>query len=499
MIFTTVQIQEILAALRRWELVFICNQLGTDFLSSADKAVLKAAGVDLKQFKDKKGTLEHAYLFGILAAALEDERAKAMNYAQFQRFVASGNWVPLTDSEEFALDQLKNRAYTDISGLGSRMKTGVTNVLVRSNLEQQGIIRDQIKNRAIQAVELRMSPRSLASDLADLTQDWGRDWMRIAYYLMHEAYNTGRAQTILRDHGADALVYHDVYKDACKHCKEFFLEVPEDPDSMPKVFKLSELLANGNNIGRKVADWKPVIAPVHPYCRCELNYKQLGYEWDAELRAFVKPVKYQPKNPSLQNVKLDIEISKAEGDEIEKGRSFPVGTARRWGDQWVQKQSDKTWKPFTPIGKGGHGDIYDAFKNKPYAAVSFLLKQNRGEAVGVWSRPDLGDISLVKGNIEGMLLHVFEKHLVRNNDFESATDAVRIINQIIKKGSLSDDVKIPKRKNISHNGYKMILDQRNGRWFILTVYRLKSKKRSAQQKATMRKDIERYKIIKAAE
>lgn len=318
MIFSNQQIQEILDILKRWELVFICDQLGTDFFSAGDKAILRAAGIDLKKYKNKKGIVEHAYLFGILSEALGDARAAAMNYDQFKRFLASGNFVPLTEAEEFALDQLKNRAYTDISGLGSRIKQGTTNAVVRANLQQQNVVRDLVKKQAIKAVELRIAPTGLASDLANLTEDWGRDWLRIAYYLMHEAYNSGRAQSILKNHGGDAEVYFDVFPGACKHCKELLLEDPDDPQSKPKVFKLKDLIANGNNIGRKVAEWLPTISPIHPYCRCIINFKRPGYEWDEDLRAFTKPAKIQPKNPKLQNVKLNIKVSKADDNDFEK-------------------------------------------------------------------------------------------------------------------------------------------------------------------------------------
>ena len=114
----------------------------------------------------------------------------------------------------------------------------------------------------------------------------------------------------MKNHGADAEVYFDVYPGACMACRELYLTDPENPDSEPKIFKLSELIENGNNIGRKRADWLPTISPTHPYCRCTLNYKQPGFAWDEEVRAYTKPIKRVPKNPKLQGVKLNIKVSK---------------------------------------------------------------------------------------------------------------------------------------------------------------------------------------------
>lgn len=288
MIFTQSQIQDLLATLQRSHLMFIAQQVGNNFLSTADKAILLASGIDVDKYKNKKGVIEYAFLFGLLAEAIGDKRAKQMNYTQFKKFVASGNFVPLTEEEEFALEQIKNRAYTDITNLGARMRTGVSNAVIRNNQQQAAYVAQKIRKRAINAIENRESVRSLAAGLAEMTKDWEVDWLRIASYLSHEAYNTGRAQSILKREGGDAEVYFDVYEGACEHCRELYLEDPDDEESKPKIFKLREIIENGNNIGRKVAEWKPTVAPTHSFCRCTLVHKQKNMDWDETTHAFTK-------------------------------------------------------------------------------------------------------------------------------------------------------------------------------------------------------------------
>ena len=151
---------------------------------------------------------------------------------------------------------------------------------------------------------------TLAADLAETSKDWEVDWLRISYYLTHEAYNTGRAQSILHEYGQDAEVWFDVYEGACDSCKELYLTDPDDEDSEPIVFKLKDIIANGNNIGRKKANWLPTISPVHPYCRCSVNYKRPGYTWDANLHSFNKPTKIKSTNKKLQNIDSLIKITK---------------------------------------------------------------------------------------------------------------------------------------------------------------------------------------------
>ena len=310
MIFNNSQIQDILGILNRWECIFIGKQLGVNYLTQAEKNLLTASGIDLNLFINNKGIIEHAFLFGILSDALGSKRAKGLNYAQFVKFLNSGNFIPLTEEENFALEQVKNRAYNDITGLGSRIKQGTSNVIIRANQTKQFKIKQLIQEKTAKAVELRYSARTLAAELGQATEDWERDWLRIAYYLLHEAYNTGVAQSIAKNYGTDAEVYFDVYPGACVRCKELYLTDPEDPDSEPIVFKLSDIIANGNNIGRKSADWLPTISPLHPYCRCTVNHKKEGYLWDASLRAFSIAPKYIAKNAKLQGVKLNIKVTK---------------------------------------------------------------------------------------------------------------------------------------------------------------------------------------------
>ncbi len=310
MIFNFAQIQDMLAILRSHELVFVATQVGPSYLTAADKAILLASGVDLNKFTDANGVVEHAFLFGILATAIGDKRAKKMTYQQFQKFLASGGYVPLTEQQRFALAQMKTRAYNDITNLGNRMRNAVTNVVVNNNRQRAALAQKMIRSKVIKAIELRQSASQLASELANASQDWEVDWQRIASYLMHEAYNTGRAAAIEQEAGPDAEVYFDVYPGACQRCRELYLTDPNNPDSEPKIFKLSDIRENGSNIGRKVAQWLPSIEPTHPYCRCTLEWKRPDRAWDPATHAFTKVIKKVSKNPKLQGVKLNIKVTK---------------------------------------------------------------------------------------------------------------------------------------------------------------------------------------------
>lgn len=310
MIFNFKQIHEIIDILKNSSIVFIAKQLGLNYLTKSEINILKLSGVDVSKLENNKGIIDYAFMFGILADALGDKRAKSMDFKEFKNFLKNGQYVSLTDEEELALDQVKNRAYTDISGLGNRIAAGTTNIIIKANQEQQNRIREVVKNKSIKAVELRQSSTKLASEIGHATEDWERDWLRISYYVLHEAYNYGRAESIFKKYGEDAEVYFDVYPGACQICKNLYLKNPDDDNSEPKIFKLGDILKNGNNIGRKVVDYKPTVSPVHPYCRCTINLLPKNFDWDPDTHSFTISKKYIPTNDKLKNVKLNIKVKK---------------------------------------------------------------------------------------------------------------------------------------------------------------------------------------------
>lgn len=52
----------------------------------------------------------------------------------------------------------------------------------------------------------------------------------------------------------------------CKYCRKFWFN---DDGKTPRVYKLSELISGGTNIGRKAADWQAGIDATHPNCFTE--------------------------------------------------------------------------------------------------------------------------------------------------------------------------------------------------------------------------------------
>jgi len=310
MLFTPNQIEELLKIVEYHHVLFITENVGDDTLTSSDKRLLKDFGVDIEKVKVAHPKLSQAFKFGVLAEALGSQRARKVTYKDFKQYLKSGNFIPLTRAEELALEAIKRQAYSDIKGLGNKVGKDLQTVHIEVDQEKRLRMERQIEKTAEEAIENRKSVKQMALDLGKKTGDWTRDFGRISEYIMQSSYEEGRAASIKEKEGGDALVYKDVFPGACKHCIRLYLT--EGIGSRPVVFKLSDLQANGNNIGRKVDEWKPVVAATHPWCRCTLNHVRSGYDWDPDTRAFTKLKDFERKVERKSKITITVGDNKFE-------------------------------------------------------------------------------------------------------------------------------------------------------------------------------------------
>lgn len=287
MILTPAQIQELVQILENQHLVFLANTVGTGVLSQTDIDTLARFGVDVSQLP-KYGVVDDAFRFGMLADALGSEKAKKMSYDDFKNTLKRGGFLPLTQAEQISLDHVKQRMYSDVTGLGAKIKKEGSNIIIENSKKQRLQYENILKETIASGVEQEKTAREIASDLGHATQDWAKDFDRIADFVLHEAFDTGKAQSILRkaeEAGEEAFGYKEVYEGACEHCISLYLT--DGIGSKPKIFRISTLISNGTNIGRTTKEWKPVIGSTHPWCRCELHHLPPNHEWSEEKKMFV--------------------------------------------------------------------------------------------------------------------------------------------------------------------------------------------------------------------
>lgn len=301
MVLTPNQLQEVLGIIDIYQVQFLAEQVGTEVLSSSDFDKLKEYGVDIKTLP-KTGVVDNAFKFGVLSTSLEEAKLKKLSYNQFLKFLKIGKGVPLSKEERFALNNIKQRTYSDIKGLGNKISTDFQITLIESSQTQRKKYEKIIQDTSAKNVIDRGSIRDLVSELGHKTNDWARDFGRISDFVLHDAFDNGRIENIKTQFGDDAEVYKEVYAGACKHCIRLYLT--NGIGSEPIVFTVSELIANGTNIGRKVIDWLPVVGCTHVFCRCTGRRKPEGYAWDIETQSWSIPVEFERKVKRTSKIKI---------------------------------------------------------------------------------------------------------------------------------------------------------------------------------------------------
>jgi len=234
--------------------------LGPEVLTQAQREELKRQGV---QISDTPSYLETLYYHNYLNR--QDSTMSPTTEQAMQEQQAKVT-LPKKDVHEASKDylnsNLKNLIEKQKSDTLAKMESMIreTNNDFKFNM-QQGL--DDVVNRDESIGQLKIR-------LRDASGDGNRNWDRIVNTEVSNAISLGSLDRIV-DENADkdtdeVYVYRIVVQDAalCKYCRRFYL----DSDGTPKLYRLSTLLANGSNVGRKKDQWLPVATATHPNERC---------------------------------------------------------------------------------------------------------------------------------------------------------------------------------------------------------------------------------------
>lgn len=274
------EIQKIIDIIKKNESVFIASQLGTGYLSNFQKKLLLKAGIDFNKLGKKFSQIDQGFYFGMLAQTLKGNDSFKVKSSQFLKWFEEEYQKPLSKPKQKALDYLKERAFNDVTSIGNTYCSKITGKMISMSKIQQDKLRGEVKDETIKAFNTNKSKAELSSELRKLNEDWSQDFSRISNYVLEEAYAIGRAEQIIEDYGQDAEVYKQTFPGVCKHCEKNY----GTPGDEPIVYKLTDLMANGNNIGRK--DQEPVIGPAHPWARSILHVKPENSVWSSDKQMF---------------------------------------------------------------------------------------------------------------------------------------------------------------------------------------------------------------------
>ncbi len=192
--------------------------------------------------------------------------------------------LPLGPVERKAIQAARNRAGEYCRGLGNTVDAELRTLAIEADTAKAEKFRAEIREATGEAIARRETISHLKSELGHRTQDWSRDLERIATTELQNATCNGLADWIEKeaDEGEDPEVYKLASK-ACKDCQRLLM----NEDGTPKVFKLSELRANGSNYGRKKAAWKATVEAIHPNCPCPLLHRPRGFTFEPRTNRLV--------------------------------------------------------------------------------------------------------------------------------------------------------------------------------------------------------------------
>lgn len=228
--------------------------------------------------------LRNSYILGKLVMMLKETDLSKVTFAELKE---KAKEFSLTTVERNSLKYAREQAGRYVTALGQKISGAVNGAITNANQQAnlEVIQRNIIKDTTAQSILKQQTRGKLASELGHNIGDWKRDWQRVAHTEMWNAKLQGEVITILQGEaiysntkGGETTVFRRPAPDACIHCKRLYLE---SDGVTPRLFKLSELVNNGNNVGKKVGDWLPITGTTHPNCTCPIAVMPEGFGFDA--------------------------------------------------------------------------------------------------------------------------------------------------------------------------------------------------------------------------
>ena len=198
--------------------------------------------------------------------------------------------IPTGEAHTAALEHLNESAKISLDKMKSDFAARVEGIVRDSNNDYrfdalQNLDREESLDKFIK----QNSVGKIKTELKDATKDGNRNWLRVATTETSNAIGIGSTDRVVSQNRKtppnEIYVYRIVVEDAalCKYCRRFY----QDSDGSPKVYRLSTLLGNGSNYGRKAHQWKPVTTATHPNERCS-QVIQLRPGWEVKPGGSVK-------------------------------------------------------------------------------------------------------------------------------------------------------------------------------------------------------------------
>lgn len=244
--------------------------------------------------------IRNAFVFGRLYRAVEEGRS-------YKAVLKQALNAPLLKPDLHAIAIAEQQTANHITALGDDLAADAGRLIAARNRDLirkmavdfhahklPATVRDEAIKRELGMEipeKIVNSWQGFSSELYHAMEDKSRDWDRIAFFELQDAKGQGKGLALLEQFGPEQLVYKRPLPTACAQCRHLYL----DEDGNPRLFRLRDMLAWGNNIGRKplpvrggvvssverddgAEALKPVAGQIHPWCSCQGPFAVTGFE-----------------------------------------------------------------------------------------------------------------------------------------------------------------------------------------------------------------------------
>lgn len=255
---------------------FTYRIIGDEFFTDEQKTKLLALGL----IPDQKPLIEIVYQM-IRQRSTEGYRQDATFQEMLQSIAQSGVLPDLSEEAQYTVRHAKSEIYDNIEETKFKIKHKLRQQIMEANQQTKEelstkapiapIPRAEIKQKnsskllqaitvgAIAGVAIGAFRRDLTTTLTDMINSSLVD-------------DTRRAAARQGIKASDALVYKQIVDDSRTSPECRALHTTNGSGSSPRIYRLSELIANGSNVGKPRSQWKAVVNGTHPNCRCTLRH-----------------------------------------------------------------------------------------------------------------------------------------------------------------------------------------------------------------------------------
>lgn len=251
-------------------LSFLITLIGYDVLSADDKR--KATLLGLVQ-------INRPLIDSLYSVAKQRSTERDRKPVKLRDLIAYANLqgvLPLTDAQAYSLEHAKREMYDALQNSREEYQKKIRQAILRANddarhteLAQNVTSQERQSRRAMQVGVLLVGLSNVLQKLEDSFTKGAT--VALTNLINNAAVDEISINSLVNQVKAgEALVYKKVVNDGslCAWCSKFYT----NKDGSPKVYKLSELLANGSNDGLPKSSWRAVVGSTHPRCRCQLHY-----------------------------------------------------------------------------------------------------------------------------------------------------------------------------------------------------------------------------------